>query len=146
MKLHIKRLESLLEILRLLANDITMVKMNGLETFIKLLDKNFDQSGTNDSNVVPLYDDLDKGGWTYVVFNFPIDGGAAKIVMDDDESVARQTYADMNVSSLDRLIMLVQMSKRLCERLYLMNDIASITEMIASFRSERKILLCNKTL
>ena len=136
----------MLEILRLLANDITMVKMNGLESFIKLLDKNFDQSGTNDSNVVPLYDDLNKGGWTYVVFNFPIDGGAAKIVMDDDESVARQTYADMNVSSLDRLIMLVQMSKRLCERLYLMNDIASITEMIASFRSERKILLCNKTL
>ena len=81
--------------------------MNGLESFIKLLDKNFDQSGTNDSNVVPLYDDLDKGGWTYVVFNLPLDGGMGDVVMDDDEYVSRQTYADMTRCGLDRLVMLL---------------------------------------
>lgn len=124
-----------------------MDKKNDSEAFLKLLDKNaIITSAINDSNVVPLYNDLDRGGWTYVVFNLPLDGGMGNVVMDDDENVARQTYADMTVCGLDRLVMLVQMSRRLCERLSLMNDISSVIEIISSFRSERKILLCNKEL
>ena len=124
-----------------------MNKKDDLKTFLHLLDgENKDISGTNDNNVIPLFDGLEKGGWTYVVFNLPLDGGMGNIVMDDDENVARRTYAEMTECSLDRLVMLVQMSRRLCERLHLMNDIHSITEMVGSFRSERKILLCNKNL
>ena len=124
-----------------------MDKKNDSEAFLKLLDKNAGiTSVTNDGNVVPFYNDLDKGGWTYVVFNLPLDGGIGDVVMNDDEYVARQTYADMTRCGLDRLVMLVQMSRRLCERLSLMNDINSVIEIIGSFRSERKILLCNKEL
>ena len=124
-----------------------MDKKNDLEVFLKLLDKNAGiTSVTNDGNVVPLYNDLYKGGWTYVVFNLPLDGGMGDVVMDDDENVARQTYADMTICGLDRVVMLVQMSRRLCERLSLMNDIRSVIEIIGFYRSERKILLCNKQL
>ena len=124
-----------------------MNKKNDLGNFLHLLHgETKDTSETTDSNIVPLYKDLDQGGWTYVVFNLPLDGGIGNVVMDDDEDVARRTYADMAKCGLDRLVMLVQMSRRLSERLYPMNDIRSITEMVGSFRSERKILLCNKNL